>query len=209
MIICFMGIDGSGKTTLAKKLQTQLLKKNLFIKYIHLDSIFVSNILNFYKKFSNKDMIISSSKNNNREKRSFKGLFWCTMLLLDNILFYLLNLLKFNDNNIIISDRYFYDSILSCFHINGINKRLIQLYLNIFPKPGLIFFLDINPKIAFERKKEGTLERLIFNRNCYLKFSSIFNHDRTKIIILNSNMNIKDLSELIEKEVHIFLEESN
>jgi thymidylate kinase len=148
--IALLGPDGAGKTTIAKK----LLQLPFDSKYVYM---------------GRDQFIIPIQKIRNRwEKKegAWKGkryllkeiLVYCHRFI-ELYLRYLFRALPFYKRGyLIIYDRYLYDLFVG----KGINKRRIihKLMYQLFPKPDIVFYLNVDPKIAFERKKEHS-EKII------------------------------------------------
>ena len=60
--------------------------------------------------------------------------------------------LKLAGYNYILSDRYFYDSILNVNYLYSKNKNLI--IERFLPRPDLAIYLEIHPDIIMEREKK-------------------------------------------------------
>lgn len=202
MLISFIGIDGSGKTTLATKLFNELNKSDGNTNFLHFDSIFIDKLV----VRSNREKSHNKIKNDKIKKKSnlnfIKGNMWCLLIFLDNILFYMLHYFKIKNKSskITITDRYFYDSLISCVNASG-SDYFVNIYNNFFPKPDIIFLLDINPSLAFERKKEDNINYLFMKRELYMKF---FNE--TDVITIDASRESDILYDEIRKIIQKFNE---
>ena len=47
------------------------------------------------------------------------------------------------------------------------NQLIAKIYLKLLPKPDFVFFLDIDPRKAYERKKEYSKSELLIFRKIY------------------------------------------
>lgn len=145
-----MGNDGSGKTTIAKEIQT-------FFRNLGFESIYKHEyeylLLKLIFRVMGSEKLQKSRKEMLVEKRrSAQYLIWPIFVWFDVLLQYMyFNLFK--RNSIIILDRYPFDQYLS-FKYLGILTRVSEwLYLH-FPKSDVNLVLVVRPEIAFERKKE-------------------------------------------------------
>ena len=68
LLVCFIGIDGAGKTTLAKVLSSELQKNGLKNKYVY--GRFVSPILNIIIKFIKASLSLRVKRINDFNYRS-------------------------------------------------------------------------------------------------------------------------------------------
>ena len=189
-IIYLIGIDGSGKTTLSYNLIKELKLNNIDSKYFYARHfpILLYPIKIFGKKsiLKNTDEFKDYTNYKNKKVTFFKK---------HRVLAYLYGLLWFFDyfvvtwvrfigillsKKIIIVDRFFLDVIINI--SVTINLRIEQVikYSKIasyfFPKPDYYIFIDIPPKIAFERKND--IQSIIYlkeRRKLYLKLQNLFN----------------------------------
>ena len=73
---------------------------------------------------------------------------------------------------IIISDRYVYDTLIDIainFSIppSKLNLLCNHKLLSLFPRPACVLFLDIDPEVGFDRKKDGTPVKYLADRRPY------------------------------------------
>lgn len=80
---------------------------------------------------------------------------------------------------VVIFDRHFYFDYYK-YHIakssirRNISERVHGFMLNhIFPKPDFVIFLDAPPEVLFSRKREGTVELLEQRREEYVQFQGL------------------------------------
>ena len=199
MIISFIGIDGSGKSSYSSKLYNELKLNGLNCKFIHFESVFAHIFMKILygvskKKVANKkDKLANNTRSNNSTKYKYGKYLWAFILIADDILFYLLN---FNKRNLIICDRYFYDSAVTSINSGINNSKIYRIYNLLFPKPDLTFLMDIDPNIAYERRQEELLANLINKDKIYkdlytqlksnkMKINSAENFDKSFILIKN------------------------
>lgn len=73
---------------------------------------------------------------------------------------------------LLVLDRYFYDSLVD---IAGDDTwTYIRVFLKVVPRPAAAFFIDVNPAIAFARKREHSLEYLSLRQAAYERlFTSV------------------------------------
>jgi thymidylate kinase len=185
MLVIFIGIDGSGKTTYALKLYQELKVRGIKCKYIHFDSLFAYKLLNTINNIANltkKERV--APKDLSAKRSSFvsivKGTILFLILVIDDIFFYLLRL-KGEEKEIVICDRYFYDSAISCIYSGARESFIYKIYRKIFPLPDMIFLLDIDPSIAYSRKQEDSVNYLACKREIYLNLYLIIQCRKIKI----------------------------
>jgi len=166
MLICFLGVDGSGKTTNAKRLQKYMRSQGLPCDYVwnRLDH----NILN--PLFCLARLFALQGKNINQNYQSYmaskRRLIKHTGLRTIYVAFFFLGCLlqthmrlafaRIHRRNI-ISDRYIHDLIVTLAVELEYDKRQIaslSQILRFFPKPDFTFLLDIPEKEAMKRKRD-------------------------------------------------------
>lgn len=183
ILICFMGIDGSGKTTLARELIADLKKRGISAEYRW--GKFESSILRLLIFLKNK-LVIRESNFNENYKKSLKlknklfsnklvSKLYEWFVLIDytiQIIFKVTLPLKLGKN--VVCDRYVFDTIVDLaldlrYSDEKIRRRLNQLF-RLLPRPDVLFFVDVPEEIAFRRKDDiPSLEFLKSKKEMYFK----------------------------------------
>ncbi len=151
MIIALMGFDGTGKTTILRLVEKELLRRGVSTRSV---PGFEHLVLGRVKKFFGGEKLQNQYNSGRSQSRSRGWLFklWPLAVFIECWLTFLY--FKFlRKEEMIIFDRYFYDWLLS-FEKLGYSSKLTRfLFLNCLPKPdlGLVFITD--PEIAYQRKK--------------------------------------------------------
>ncbi len=164
-IIVFLGVDGSGKSTL-------------------IDSIVKKNRLKFKKIHFNPDYFQKKNKQitNPHLKKKRGKIFSLLKIMYWVINYQIFKILNFNSKNIYIFDRYIYDIILDPLRYRfSLPNKLTKLFIKFIIKPDLIILLTGNPYKIYSRKKELKLNDMIRLNNKYIKFIKEFDQK----IILN------------------------
>lgn len=203
MLITFSGLDGSGKTTLIEVAKKTVIKRNKKVTVLTMyDNIaffsFIRRLRDFcLKNFNFMRGKISGNKakeeDSKRKKLNFMSLFvdrargnvrfrqlvyFIDLLIFLIIKFYYLRL----KNEVLITDRYFFDSLTDIvIDENGKTRdkwNYIKLFLKIMPTPDLPIFVDIDGDIAFKRKGEYSPYYNKVRRRIYLHIFSLIDQHR-------------------------------
>lgn len=186
--ICYIGIDGSGKTTLVNETISFCGKKGKEFKYVwgaH-QLYLLGPVVRLGKKYllGNKD----SSKNyndylgsvNTVGKNTFLSACYRIALLTEYTIQVYLKIgvsLYFGKN--IISDRYLYDTLINMKVNLGMQDtqlfRFMKKLSRYFPKPDRLYFVDVPEEIAFARKADTpSIEYLRIRRPLYQKTAECY-----------------------------------
>ena len=209
LIISLCGVDGSGKTTIAKYLFKKMQGGHQNIKYRHeIDLFLLKSLLALTEKLFGrtnsdnlKEVVLSSTEQGKFFfSDAYYFLFW-----LDNLLMYISIKLK---NEIVIHDRWVYD-ITTVFEHKKYRNKFIKFLLLNFPKSDLLFLLDVPSKVAYKRKM-NTLGHENHSIKYYQEMSkSISNVIQIKgcDAIINSNKNkdevVNEILKIISKKIKL------
>lgn len=183
LLIAFSGPDGSGKTTLAKKLAENLKKKSIKLKLIHAHGYTVSQ-----KSFGMQPETV-------RRWRYFLR-FLIPLALLDQWFTYLGKYKPILKNKTLICDRYFYDKLVRMRYYGISNQTLSKIYLKLLPRPDFIFLVDSRPEKILKRKKEYQKKELERFRKIYLALAK-----NLKAPVIDTSQPIKDCLKQIVKQL--------
>lgn len=169
-LIVFCGVDGAGKTTLAKELIKYLKKQGLKPGFIHGHGYGVSQ-----NSFGLDEMRVKSLRSLFRLLVPFA--------FFDNLFTYYFKYKPILSNKTLVCDRYFYDKLARMMHYGICSQFIAKIYLKLLPKPNFVFFLDIDPKKALRRKKEYSSKELFVFKKIYQ-----FLAKNLKASIINTNL---------------------
>lgn len=211
-LICFTGMDGSGKTSHALALIESLKKRRMDSKYIWIryvpillrPLISIVKALHFHrKKIYKKDY----SKYSDEVKKFFRNpkiaLIWRYAIWFDYWfqIYFKINALL-SSNKVVVVDRYIFDTVVNFaadmdLSKNEIMKESKGWIFSLFPKPSLVFLLDVPEEIAFKRKDDiPTIEYLVERRKMYLYMAKIFN-----FIVIDNKKNFENQQKYIQNIV--------
>ncbi len=195
VLICLTGIDGAGKTTLAKSLTESMKAKDIDAIYVYnrfkpvlMRIVFLigkplflrkQNIFKDYKKYS------TSKKSLFRHPGVL--LFYRFMVFFEySIQVILKTNFRLARGKVLVCDRYIYDTIINDFAIDlgySQDKVLKELkwYFRLFPSPDLAFFVDIPEEVAMQRKNDiPSIDFIRARRRFFLETAA-----RLKLLRLN------------------------
>jgi thymidylate kinase len=196
LIICFLGMDGSGKSTLSTYLYGELLKRDYSVSHKWWLEGEDSFVRKFIRKIG-KNSDINSSKTI-EGKSSQKNIYqrvYTWIVLLDYLRFGFItvtlpNLLK--KNQIMIFDRYYYDVIFALskeFNFSSKQKsRLFKIFSNIILEPDLIYYIEVTPEISYSRKKSEIKNMA--------NAESIYNDYQQLVLLINHSLNVSNVLEI-------------
>jgi dTMP kinase len=204
LFICFVGIDGSGKTTLAQKVTSFLNNNSIPASYVYgrFQLVLTKPIVVIANKIFLKRENISTNYNtySNKKKKLFKKNKLISSIYRNALLFdYFIQLIiKIKIPLIcgknIVCDRYIFDTIITDMAIDmnfstAEMKHLIDTCLLLLPKPDITFIVDVNEEIAFSRKSDvPNINYLKDRRRLYLEIGNYYN-----MIKLNGNEKADDV----------------
>ncbi|RLE76818.1 MAG: hypothetical protein DRZ80_00335 [Thermoprotei archaeon] len=189
MLICFIGIDGSGKTTLAKEFVRVLKERgvNAIYGYNTYKPTFIKPILFLAKKIFLKDDEIKEyyNKRNKTLRKGFVSKVYVIFSLVDYIIQTTFKVsLPYILGKVVVCDRYVHDFFVNAYVEAGYsNIDMIEKMYKILPKPDFVFLVDVPEDVAFSRKSDVPfLEYLKERRKIYLKLNDVYILDGTKPI---------------------------
>ena len=190
IVISFMGVDGSGKSTLIELLKKNLKNKFRKIKYIHLRPYLIlldkSTVQATPHKTKNTWPILFNF---------FRILYWLTIY---RFFFYLF---VNNSKQLIIFDRYAHDLLIDPIRYKfNLPSGITKFILNLFPNPSLWVVLNAPIKVLEKRKKELPTKELKKQIRSYLNFAK----QRKNSIIVNTNNSVQSSLSLIIKKINSF-----
>ena len=150
-VICFIGTDGSGKSTLIREVSDAYVNRGIRTKLVYFGWRPFLPTTKLFSYFFRKNgfKIVETS---NKKKAKF-SLLQETMLLyyfFEYLARYFVEILL--SSKTMLVDRYFYD--LYAHYDYAQTSRLFKYLMKLYPKPDCLFFLDAGVALAKQRKPE-------------------------------------------------------
>lgn len=183
MLVCFIGLDGTGKTTLARHLEAVLRERSVSTRYVW--HRFEPTILRPLT-WLGRTLFLAGPKAQDdyqRFKARRRALFrhriimrlYTWALVVDYYLQTLIRIaLPLSRNAVVICDRYVHDTVvdLLCLNASPPTRHPHALHLafpwTVFPKPQLLMMVDASEETVFRRKSDTpSLEYLRERRELY------------------------------------------
>ena len=215
-IIAITGIDGTGKTTLAKNLVIALNKKGIKTtgKYGRIAPVLSRIAMSLgrgiflRKEDANKEYLEYDKAKAKTMQNPILALIYSLTIFVD---YYIQLWIKLGpyilSNRVIILDRYIYDTVISdlTVHLDFTleqNNRTIHIASRFVPKPVIVIVLDAPEDIAFARKDDVIhIEYLRVRREWYIRLKEVCG-----AIVLDST---QEPQELVAQTERIYFEKIN
>jgi len=190
VLIAIEGIDGSGKTTIARFLEEELRKRGYNVVRFKepTDSEYGRKIKQILKEriVSPKEELELFLKDREVDVR-------------DNILPAL------KEGKIVIMDRYYYSTIAYQGAL-GLDVEEIKKLNEKFPKPDLVIILDVSPETALKRIKAKRKPDRFEDLNYLRRVRDIFLSLRDNVVVINAERELEDVKREVLKIVLKHLE---
>ena len=197
-IITLSGVDGSGKSTQLTHLQQLLEAKGGKVAYIHAVAFSLPQAARGLFIRPQKEKTPSKAK----AKSGFVGVFLRKIILLIDLIrfHFFVKQLKKAGVHYLLSDRYFYDTLVNIAYLDGtkLNTSFARLANRFIPKPNKAYYLRVTPEKVMERprKPEQGLQ--------YLKDKTILFNEAALLwsfITLDSDQPIETVAESLHQSL--------
>ena len=186
IVISFMGVDGSGKSTLIDLITKKFKNKYKNIKYIHLRPYL----------FLTDKSVTNANPHQKKPRSKFISLLHILTWLIIYQIFFLVRLRK--KNQLIIFDRYAHDLQIDKIRYRfSLSDKLTKFILSLFPEPHLWIVLKAPIKLIEKRKKELSIKELKRQMKLYINFSK----NRKNSLLLNTSKKITNSISSIQKKL--------
>ncbi|MBN1328463.1 MAG: dTMP kinase [Candidatus Heimdallarchaeota archaeon] len=200
LLIAFEGIDGTGKTTIAK-----ILKEKF-------DAIgFETVIFKEPTNETNAGKRIRESYNKNRVSLE-EELQWFVEDREWNVLHNIIPAL--DANKLVFLDRYYFST--ACYQgarKDGDWQSILELNRTKFPEPDLTIIIELHPEIAIERimknrKKSNSFENIDYLIAVHDLFLQIYYHDTIgNYLLIDGSKSIEEIALIISEKIVALIDE--
>jgi thymidylate kinase len=209
--ICFIGLDGSGKSSQAKFLYENLHKNQKKVKFVY------GRFIPYLSKLSMNigRRIFLNNKNNddyktnltNKRKiiknKSILAKFYFSLIFLETFIQIIIKIkipLSFGYG--IVADRYIHDTIINEFSVDldlsiEESNALLEKILKFVPYPDFTFFIDISEETALKRKQDIPSSEYLKIRSKYYRSLKL-----DKMFIINGEKDLNEIQEIILEKLN-------
>lgn len=160
-VICLSGPDGSGKTTLAQWLATELRASGVRAEHVWFLQAEMSILRRGLRRiFGRSKGYDASQRSTATGTQSIFGRVYCYLVALDyaRAAFFTIRWKTWtNSSACIIADRYVYDVVTALERQFQLEERTVRRLERIIrigaPTPDLVVFIEISPELALQRKR--------------------------------------------------------
>lgn len=165
-IVCLMGLDGAGKSTIASKLAEWLADRSVRTVRLHTHDYSAKAIARSVNSFAKERWI-----------RQFRFLLipWPLIALADHLLAFKRQFANQDEDAVILTDRYFYDKYVRFRFWGIVLPGVFYLYKWLMPRPRCAILLDVPVSVAIARKGEYSREEYERFRLEYLRLAHRMN----------------------------------
>ena len=207
-LICFTGVDGSGKTTHAKYLWKSLQHKGYSSNYTWAGSkpvfsylfLGITRMLGYWKTVKKGDWMDPLEKAP-RKVREGLGVLYRLLLYIDFEITTSIKIrIPLSSGKIVICDRYVYDLIMELMLSNLYTTKYGKLLLRTIPSPKKVFFADAQLDLIIQRRPDSNQQRVLAKRNIYRKLAQALGFR-----IIDTLMTFETNQEQIRREIDLLL----
>lgn len=211
-LICFVGIDGCGKSTQILKMvnnlegnhyQCKIVRCGAHVRFFTLPLYCISKIIGIVPNYQRSNRYIHTSKYPDVYKNKIISVLWPWTVFFDSCILELIRIkIPLMTHDYVFSDRYIYDVIVeimvSTRNYNFCETIIGELFFRL-SNASRIYYLEINEIEAFKRKNDiPDIEFLRIRKEMYNIVMS-----KLLIISINANDPLDVVHENIKKSLNV------
>jgi thymidylate kinase len=194
IIVCLLGVDGSGKTTVAKLLRESLHDEGIASDYIWcgwrgFESWLFKPVTvptkNALIRRGNEAQVASAHK----KIPLFDYLVWLDYF----VRVYPSLAISLIKSEVIVVDRYVFDVTSRLSTSGGESNSFVLKLFQLFPQPSVVLFIDVPPALAYERKDD--VPSLEYLRERDAETRQLLKHLQGRVITLDGTRSASELAE--------------
>lgn len=161
LFLCFIGPDGSGKSTISAQLIESLSDIFEETHYCHGRFGVLPELKTFCPSWLVKKGEVKTSGQSTTSEMPNRFVTSVLMVYyaIDNMFLYVRTLRRRCTTELVIFDRYFYDYIIQPSPF-GINDWLFRVLTRLLPTPDVVIYLHASPELIHNRKPELTVQEI-------------------------------------------------
>lgn len=212
MLLCFIGTDGSGKTSHAKNLNRFLLDKGYSSKYVRAASrpillypfIAFARIFGFWKSVK-RGAWTDPLEMAKPTVRKGLGRVYRLLLFVDfEITTFLKVRVQMMFTQVLICDRYIFDLLMELLLSDLDSANFTKMMLAANPTPKRTFFLNAPLQVVIRRRPEFSEENLRRKQEVYQEFARIFG-----FTVIDTSNPFEQNQEYLQKEALFLIKGSH
>ena len=206
--IIFSGLDGSGKSTQAKLMESFFLKHKISCSYLWMRSpnLFTIPLIVIFKllkiSYSKKTKSGKMIGVTNLEKHKTFQKIWKKILFFDLKFVSRYKITSLIDAyKVPILDRFIIDTLVDLVidtNDESIIDELGKQFFSLLPQHSKLFFLDITPQLSYERNLEESITVLELRKKLYFEIAK-----HIDLILIDGNKSIKEIHDEIIRECNL------
>ena len=177
--VAFLAPDGGGKSTIIKGITESCAERFAAVSYFHFRPEWLKNLGQIHianptqERFENREPGTEPPPNatphdvklQSRMKSFIRFMYYNVDFILGT--WFKINPLK-RKNHLVIFDRYYYDYFADTIRYKyNLSQSLIRRFARLIPRPDIVFILDADTEVIWNRKKEVPLEEVARQRKAY------------------------------------------
>ncbi len=166
VVICFLGIDGSGKTTLSNLLVEELQRRGFstrYVRWLECEDSQLRRTLRRFVRASPGGFDATREVGTDGIGRTLVGFaarrIYVGLVVLDYLRYGLLKTIDHGtqpSRSVVVFDRYYFDTLLALSNEFDFSERrrrsLCRLFRTLLPSPDIVFIIDVPMEISYQRR---------------------------------------------------------